>query len=241
MKLRAAFRLAWLAAKANVLPGLLLQALLLVFLGAYIFHDGTRHFLAGVAQFKDESGYAFAFFSYVISSALLPELLKIGFFQGLQIRRNNVYDFLTGAPAWGLMGILVDFFYRQQTQWFGANHDFTTIMFKMLMDQFVFSPFLSVPLSVTYFRWRDARFSWSALKSTARFSFISECFLPAQVAGWCIWIPAVCLVYFMPSALQLPVATLIQTFWVLVFTLVNGRRADGPQRTPKSLLKPGRD
>jgi len=44
------------------------------------------------------------------------------------------------------------------------------------------------------------------------------------VAGWCIWIPGVSLVYFMPSALQFPIAVLIQCFWVLIFTVINKPR-----------------
>jgi len=37
----------------------------------------------------------------------------------------------------------------------------------------------------------------------------------------CIWIPGVCLIYFMPSELQIPIAALIEAFWVLVFTVVH--------------------
>jgi hypothetical protein len=39
-------------------------------------------------------------------------------------------------------------------------------------------------------------------------------------------------VYFMPSALQLPVAVLIQTFWVLILTTVSERRPAAPVRGP---------
>lgn len=234
MKLRTAFRTALAAAKANILPGLLLQALMLVFFAAYISHEGTRQTLANVANLKQEVGFIFAFFSYVISAALLPEILKVGFFQDCRIRKLNIYNLLTGAPAWGLMGILVDVFYRQQAVWFGVSNDFTTIALKLAVDQFIFSPFLSVPLAVGFFRWRDARFSRKALGEIMSWTFVTECLLPAQVAGWCIWIPAVCLVYFMPPELQLPVAALIQTFWVLVFTFVNQRRVDKPRKAPRS-------
>lgn len=230
MKFRTALQTAAQAAKANLLPGLLLQGLMIVFLAAYVCHEGTQRFLQSIADLKDQSGYLFAFCSYVLAAALLPEVLKIGFFQECRIQRKNISDFLTGAPFWGMMGILVDVFYRYQGVWFGNDHSFATIAIKLLVDQFIFSPFLSVPLCVGYFRWRDAGFSRAALRDTFRLSFITECLLPAQVAGWCIWIPGVALVYFMPSLLQIPVATLIQAFWVLVFTFVNERRADKPQR-----------
>jgi hypothetical protein len=235
MNFRTALRTTLSAVKANLLPGLLLQALMLVFFAAYVSHEGTRQFLAQVADFKEQAGYAFAFVSYILSAALLPEVLKIGFFQECRIKRENIYNFLTGAPVWGCMGIIVDAFYRGQGLLFGTGNDWLTIALKLCVDQFVFSPFFSVPFVVGYFRWRDARFSRPAFRAVFTREFLTEYFLPAQVAGWCIWIPGVCLIYFMPSALQLPMAALIQAFWVLVLTFVNQRRVDKPRTSRASV------
>ncbi len=227
MKFRSALRLAARAMRENFLPGLLLQALMLVFLGLYVAHEGTRLFLSHVAHLKLESGYGFAFVSYVLAAALLPEILRVAFFQRGTVTRRNVRNFLTGAPAWGLMGVLVDFFYRCQVAWFGSGNDWQTIAVKMLVDQFLFSPFVSAPLMVGFFSWRDAGFRGSALPGIFNRRFFPGRVFPVQVAAWCIWIPGVCLVYFMPDQLQIPVAVLIQSFWVLVFTLVHSR-STGP-------------
>ena len=221
---RAALIIARRAIRANLLPGLLLQAVMGGFLSLYLLHDGTRQFLVRVAEVKYETGYWFAFVSYLISAALLPEILRVVFFQGGKATRHNLWNFLTAAPFWGLMGMLVDLFYRGQALWFGVGHDGLTILIKVLVDQFLFSPFLSSPLSVGYFSWRDLHFSVPAARSIFRPGFYFDRIFPVQVAGWCIWIPGVCLVYFMPSELQIPVATLLQSFWVLVFLLVNRPR-----------------
>lgn len=225
MNLRYALKTAKAAAKANLLPGLLLQALMVVFLALYVKHEGTRQFLADVANLKHEAGYTFAFISYVISAALLPEILRVGFFQNGRMTRWNLWNFLTAAPAWGCIGMLVDLFYRCQAMWFGTGNDWLTILCKMLVDQFIYSPFVGTPLTIAYFAWRDMRFRPRALKQALRPSFLVERVFMVQVAGWCIWIPGVCLVYFMPSEMQVPVAVLIQCFWVLVFTLVNKSKA----------------
>jgi len=221
MILRDALRIAVAGIRANFLPGLLLQCLMVAFLGLYLAHEGTRRFLAHVAEIKMESGYLFAMAGYVFSSALLPEILRILFFQGGRPTRRNLWMFATGAPLWAADGALVDFFYRCQTAWFGPSHDLATVLIKMAVDQFVFSPFLSVPLLVLCFGWRDEGFRPAALGRILRPRAFSERILSVQVAGWCIWIPGVCLVYFMPSDLQIPIAVLIQCFWVLVFTFVN--------------------
>jgi len=230
MNLREVFRTALAAARANLLPGLLLQCLMAVFLSAYISHEGTRRFLAEVATFKREAGYSFAFVSYVLSAALLPELLRIAFFQSGRPSRTNLWNFLTAAPAWGAMGVVVDAFYRCQNAWFGTGNGWEILLPKIFVDQFLFSPFFSNPLMIAYFLWRDAQFSRTARGHIFCTSFLREKLLPVQVAGWCIWIPGVALVYFMHPLLQLPVAVLIQCFWVLIFTTLGSEKTEPKPR-----------
>ena len=226
MTFRSALRRAGSAARANFLPGLLLQALMLGFLALYLWHEETRRSLAAVARFKQESGYAFAFVSYLAAAALLPELLRIAFFQQGRISRGNLWNFLTAAPFWGIMGMIVDLLYRLQTVWFGPGSDLATIVPKVAVDQFIFSPFISAPAIVGYLHWRDARFRVGALRETLRTDFFLTRVFPIIVAGWCIWIPGVSLVYFMPPPLQLPVAVLIQIFWVLILTTISERKVE---------------
>ncbi len=218
---RQSLRMAGVAARANLLPGLLLQCLMLVFFSLYVAHEGTRHFLSEVAHVKEEAGFIFSFLSYVIAGALLPELLRIGFFQSGKFRRRNLWLFATSAPLWGAFGIIVDLLYRLQGIWFGTGTDWGTLLRKMAVDQFVFSPFLSAPIIVGYFFLRDARFHRLAWQAIFRSDFIYEKVFPVVVAGWCVWIPGVLLVYSMPPFLQIPVAVFIQVFWVLLFTTLN--------------------
>lgn len=224
MRFRNALRVAAQGARANLLPGLLLQALMLVFLALYLMHEGTREVLGRIADLKQEAGFAFAFFSYVLSAALLPEILRVAFFQEGKANRRNLWNFLTAAPFWGLMGVLVDILYRCQIVWFGAGQDWQTILSKVAVDQFLFSPFISNTLTVGYFTWRDEGFRRGAARGIFCRGFFLDRVFPVQVAAWCIWIPAVSLVYFMPSELQIPVASLIQAFWVLVFLFINRPR-----------------
>jgi len=215
--------LATASVRANFLPGLFLQSLMGIFLVAYLTHEGTQVFLGRVADYKEQTGYTFAFFSYVFAGAFLPECLRVVFFQGGKMQHLNLKQFLTAAPMWGLVGILVDAFYRLQTLWFGSGNDWQTILVKVLVDQFVFAPFLCNLFIVSYFLWRDCGFSRNVLSLIFCHSFITERMLPVQVAGWLIWIPGVILVYFMPSLLQLPVAVTIQTFWVLTLATVSAK------------------
>jgi len=216
------------AARENLFPGLLLQGCLLVFLGLYLWNEPTRHFLAHVARIKIDMGYGFAVISYVIAAALMPEILRIAFFQRGRPRWRNVTNFLGAAPMWAFVGVTVDMLYRGQAVWFGAGSDFRTIACKLLVDQFVYSPFFSVPIIVSWLWWRDSGYSRTAARAIFTVDFVFEHIFPVMVAGWCVWIPGVSLVYFMPSPLQLPTAVTIQVFWVLIITTLSERKAAPP-------------
>lgn len=206
------------AALVNFRPSLLLQAVMLVFLAFYLFHEPTKNGLARIADLKQESGYLFAFVSYALAAGILPELLRFSFFQKFRPRPGNGWELMTSILIWGGIGMMVDLFYRYQTIWFGPGNDPATIAIKVCVDQFLFSALLTTPLCIALFTLRDARLSFRALLPFTRLSFYVERIFPVQVAGWCVWIPALCLIYFMPPALQLPVASLVQAFWVLMFT-----------------------
>jgi hypothetical protein len=101
------------------------------------------------------------------------------------------------------------------------------IMVKVLVDQFVFSPFLSNPTTNAYLTLCTSGVNTKALKEIFSWDFVIEKLLPTQIAGWSVWIPGVCLVYFMPPLLQLPTAVLIQCFWVLLLTSLHERESVG--------------
>ena len=228
--LRKSLRLAGAAAKANLLPGLMLQCLMLAFFSLYVAHEGTKHFLGEVAKVRQEAGYGFSFLSYAVAGAVLPELLRIVFFQSGKPTRTNLWLLLTATPLWGCMGMLVDLLYRLQAAWFGNGHDWLTLLCKTLVDQFLFSPLLSAPLIVGWFLLRDEGFRPPAFRMIFCAEFIFEKVFPVAVASWCVWIPGVLLVYSMPPLLQIPVAVLIQVFWVLLFTTMEDSLRKNPPR-----------
>ena len=227
MRLRAALRMIAAAIRANLLPGLLLQCVMGIFLFAYATHDGTQRFLMAVAEVKRQAGFPFAFFSYILAAALLPEVLRIVFFQSGRPTLRNLRLFLTAAPAWGMMGVAVDIFYRCQAGWFGDVNSLSSIVPKVLVDQFLFSPLFSNPLMIGYFTLRDAGFRLGAWRQIFCRGFYWEKVMPVQVAAWLIWIPGVSLVYSMPQLVQIPVAVVIMCFWVLIFTTLGERLSRG--------------
>src|SRR5688572_28365070 len=69
------------AARANLAPGLIVQALMLAVLLAYYFYPPTRHWLNGLAEIKMRWGYGYTALSSFFAGAIIPELLRICVFQ----------------------------------------------------------------------------------------------------------------------------------------------------------------
>ncbi|EIP98225.1 hypothetical protein OpiT1DRAFT_02677 [Opitutaceae bacterium TAV1] len=233
MNLRDSLKTAGKAARANLRPGVVLWIVLLVFLLSYLASGDFRVVLQHVADFKTRVGYPFSFCIYVLFAGFLPELLQVVFFQHGRATRQNVRNFLFGSLVWGLAGIGSDWFYRCQTVWFGAGNEWQTMAKKLVVDQLGYSP-VANGLILIIFAWREAGFSASAWRKIFSGDFFREKYFPLIVAVMSVWIPGVLVVYFMPPALQLPVAAIIICFWVLIFTFMSGKKTasgDNPSRS----------
>ena len=213
------------AFKANIKPGAILWVLMVAFFIAYATNSTFSSGLGKVSALKISVGYPFSFGVYVLFAALMPEILKIIFFQKGKATAQNLRNLIFVGLLFGVMGIFTDIFYGYQARWFGEENDLRTLFFKAFVDQGLYSPVANF-LLVSVFFLRENGISPEVLKRilTTRFAFVKV--LPVVVAGWCVWIPGVMLVYSMPTALQLPVASLILCFWVLIFSFVSDQKPE---------------
>lgn len=197
---------------------------------SYFFVEGLRNHWENIAQLREQAGYLFSFCGSVFAAALLPEAFRIFYFQRGRVLRENFSNLLFAIPFWGSMGMMVDFFYRCQSEWFGNSNDWKTVASKMAVDMLVYSPLFSSPVTVTVFAWRDGLFR-SGLRGRELFwKLFHDRYLPTQVASWCVWGLVIVVVYSMPPALQIPIQQLAQCFWVLIFTTLNVQKPSVPRR-----------
>jgi len=208
---------------ANIRPGAVLWLLMLVFFAAYVTNESFSSWLGKVSALKTSIGYPFSFAVYVLFAAFLPETLKILFFQKGRVTGQNFRNFVFVGLLFGMIGIVTDIFYGFQALWFGESGGLQSLLLKAFVDQGLYSPAANFVL-VSIFFLRENGLKKEVFKNilTAQFALVKV--LPVVVAGWCVWIPGVMLVYSMPTALQLPVASLILCFWVLVFTFVASQK-----------------
>jgi hypothetical protein len=211
------------AFRANIKPGAILWLFMLAFFAAYASNTSFNQGLGRISELKIAVGYPFSFGVYVLSAALLPEILKIVFFQKGRLTLQNLNNFFFIGALFGIIGIITDVFYSYQATWFGETGGLKTLLLKAFVDQGLYSPVANF-LLVSIFFLRDNGVRKEVIKRILTLQFALVRVMPVVIAGWCVWIPGVLLVYSMPTALQLPVASLILCFWVLIFTFVAGQQ-----------------
>jgi len=209
--------------RANLLPGLILQALMAFLGAAYLWHPGTRHLLLELARLRTHWGLFFSFLGTSLASALLPEILSLlkgrprGQIPSLASRM------LFAVPFWGLVGMQVDLFYRLQFWLFGPSDTFSVIVWKVLVDAFLYCPLIAMPEAVAIFLWRDHGYTRRGFQGWSPGRFYALRIFPVLMANWMVWIPLVSIIYSLPQALGIPFFIIAQSFWVMVFTTLSER------------------
>lgn len=206
-----------------MVPGLIVQSLMLALLLAYFFYPPTRHWLDRLAEIKGRWGYGYAAVNAIIAGAVIPELLRITVFQKGAVRHTNFSNLLFTVPFWCFMGVTVDFFYRCQAGWFGADATFPVVVKKVLVDQFLYNPLFAAPLTVWLYDWKNRGYRFQAVFFTA--AYYRDFIVPALFATWGVWIPIVTILYSLPSLLQIPLFGLALTLWVMLYTWMSEQRA----------------
>lgn len=187
---------------------------------AYKFYAPVEDWLTKLAAIKAQWGYGFSFLSAAIAGGVLPEILTVLVFQRGRMQRANLNNIVFGFLFWGSQGVLVDAFYRLQARTFGSHDDFATVAKKVLVDQFVFTPFVSNTIAMACFEWKNRGYKFAGLSYVVTPRFFMQKTFPAVVAAWGVWIPLVSIIYSLPSLLQVPIFSLALTFWVIIFTWI---------------------
>ncbi len=212
--LRAAWWMGRQAAYRNRWPGLVMWIFGLAILGGYFLVPTIHEALNTIGHFKSQLGWKFSLVSTAVFGGLIPALVA-------RVTRvdttKGTWGFVIASTLlWAYKGVETDWFYQFQAWLFGASTTLQTIVAKTVCDQFVMVPLVGLVNVVLFYRWRDCGYSFRRLRSTLGKNWYGRHVLPVLIANWVVWIPAVAMIYSLPTALQLPVQNLILCFWVLI-------------------------
>lgn len=216
------------AARANVAPGLIIQAILIAIVLAYYFWPPAQSWLEILAEWKRDGGYGFTIVATIIAGAILPEVLNVAIFQRGKVRFENFRELIFLMVFWSANGVIVDVFYQLQAWWFGAQVDVATVTKKVLVDQLIYNPVLAAPLGMFCYEWKNQRYALGGMSRAWTWTFYKNKTIPALLATWVVWVPVTAAIYSLPPLLQIPIFSLALTFWVLMFSYITSasRRAE---------------
>jgi hypothetical protein len=164
-------------------------------------------------------------------------ILSTGFFGGvlplwyLRTRRQTRAQFTWAQSAaitafWSYKGFEIDLFYRLLARFVGPENDLPTIAIKTAFDLFVYCPLFSVPVTVLVYDWVgghfDAREWLAGIKIPGWFR---RKIVPLLISNTLVWLPTVCIIYALPTPLQLPLQNLVLCFYTLLVAHQSQRTA----------------
>jgi hypothetical protein len=205
-------------ARANLLPGVVLQLAALALVLGYYHDPAVRSALGRVQELHEAAGFGFGIVSTALFGGVIPFLY-------IHVSQRDAggrprYGWLQGAALtafWAYKGFEVDLWYRIQAHVVGSGHDAATIALKVFLDQFVYCPLFAVPVTAAVYQAVETHFDGKALGSDiASTGWYRRRVLAVLVANMGVWIPAVAVIYALPTPLQLPLQNIVLCFYTLV-------------------------
>jgi hypothetical protein len=214
------------AARANLIPGLFLQAFVVTILISYFESETVRDWLNRVGNLKRDFGYLYSAVATMLFGGLIPFAVLLLFRRVPKGRAHLELAFYLGFWCW--KGMEVDAFYRLQGVIFGTGREFGIIAPKVLVDQFVYNLLWAGPTQTFFFLWKDSGFSFNEVKQRLKMKPLLTRILTVLVSTWVVWIPAVSVIYSLPAPLQLPLFNFVLCFFCLLLTFVSKDADSGP-------------
>ena len=207
------------AARRNLVPGLVLQAVALALVVTYYSVPAARPTFEAVAHAKAAGGYLASAIVAALAAGLIPwlvELARGGIPAG---RRFGDCCFILGVWLW--RGAEVDAFYRFQGWFWGTGNDVGTIACKVATDMLLYAPLWAQPILVASYRVRECDYDLTAYHRTWSWAAFVRQVVTVQASGWVVWIPIVSIVYSLPPDLQFPLFAVAVCFWSLLLTTLS--------------------
>jgi hypothetical protein len=213
--LRASLQAGLRGARANLVPGLALQALALSLVLAYYHVPSVQAALGRLAEFRMRTGLFYGIIATGFFGGLLPFL-----YLRAQPSTRSRYSLSQGIGLtlfWGYKGIEIDLLYRFLAWFVGEGTDVATIVSKTVIDQLIYCPLFAVPVTWAMYAWLEhqyeARPVWARFRASG---WYTREVLPIMVSNAVVWLPAVAIVYLLPTPLQLPLQNIVLCFFTLL-------------------------
>lgn len=217
-------------ARANLAPGLVLQAFALALVLGYYFVPDFAAWLARLTTLRAHLGLSYSIGSTALFGGLIP-----WFVLRLAPATRHRYTAAQGVGLtgfWALKGIELHLLYAGLALLFGDDNRVGTIVLKTITDQLVYGPLIAVPGMWLGYQWIEHDFSARAV--WARFAprgWYARELLPIFIANFGVWAPTCAILYALPTPLQLPLQNIVLCFFTLMMAHLSQKK-QSPLGTP---------
>ena len=188
---------------------------------SYYLLPGFQAWAEGIAKLKVHGGLPFAALSTAFAGAVLPELAKRLFAR--EKRNFDGADFAFQVCLFGFLGVTVDVLYGALGNLLGNSASVKVVIEKVVFDQVVYSPLVSMTLCTFAFLWKDSGFNGKRTMALVHDGSFSRRYIGNMIACWLFWIPALSAIYSMPVPLQFCLYLCVQAAWALLLLSMAGR------------------
>lgn len=196
-----------------------MQAGALALVLAYYHHAGTRAALERLTAFRESRGFLFGIVSTGVVGGVIP-LLYLRSRRETRARYDR-WQALGLIGFWAYKGFEIEIFYRFLARVVGERPEVATVATKMAIDQFIYCPGFAVPVTALVYGWIDAHFRTQPVWTDVRRSgWYRRKVLPVLIPNLAVWVPMVCIIYALPTPLQLPLQNLVLCFFTLILAHV---------------------
>ncbi len=213
------------SARENAIPGLVLWAVAVAIVAGYYLWQPVTTALGALGALKASGGYLYSAVSTAVFGGLIPFAWRFASHRRA-VARGAAGRSPWKVPAWQAClfltlfwcwkGIEIDFLYRMQAVVFGADARASTVIPKVLVDQFVYNPLWAGWTQVLAYWWLERSFKAAALVDRELWSTMGSRVVTVLISTWGVWIPIVSVIYAMPSNLQVPLFNIALCFWGLM-------------------------
>lgn len=216
------------AAHQSLKPAFLVWGIMALIAVLYYSVPATQIVFIKLEEIQQSLGLLFPFLGMGLSVGIMAETVKVLLSKEKKWTHANTINAVFNLLVFGALGVVQKYFYILQTILFGEGTDISVLLPKVLMDQFVFTVFFANPYQSVLYLWKNHSFS---IKKVIDQIFPFKTFwgtrvLPVLITNWAFWIPMVAIIYSFPAVLQLPLAMLAVTIWVLLLSILTSETTD---------------
>lgn len=201
------------ALRANSGPAIGLWVFASALVVGYYFAAPVRSMFESLGEFRSSVGPMFPILSTAFFGAVIPGLVEIYMVRGK--RSQTLHRMIWISLFWGFKGWEVDMLYRGQALLFGNGTGLEVLAPKVAVDMLVYNPIWAVPSTALFYRWLRRQTGEPELQLFPQ-RWYREKVLPLLISTWAVWLPAVILVYLMPTPLQLLIQNVALCFWAIL-------------------------